>query len=448
MEFGMISQVDLLIRNGMVIPMDGGPKVCPATDVAIVADCIFAIGPHLNVEAKQIIDARGHAVLPGLVDAHMHETLTRGICEDLPLDRWLSEICYPLDRSYTYEIMLASAMMNQAEMIMGGITTFIDIYRYPQACAEIALKSGLRAILAPQIISDPPLVGESVESAEAFVSSWKGRSSRVLPAFGPHAPYSCTPNDLHRIADLAEKYDTPIHSHLGETSWEVGVIRERYGLTPTEYYERQGLLSPRLSVAHGVKLTPPEIKLLADRGVAIVYNPTSNMKMAAGIAPIVEFQQAKLTVALGTDSNLSNNNLDMWEEMRLGAILQKLSTNNAGALPCQTILQMATIEGARALGLADKVGSIEVGKKADIILVDLNHPHLWPIFEGKQNNLVENLVYSANAGDISHTIVDGQVLMSDRILKTLDLSEVLKEVDGAAEKLLAISGLSESNLEK
>lgn len=435
------TQVDLIIRRGTVLPMTAGTGLLPDTDIAVKGGKILAVGPHLDVQAATEIDARGHAVLPGLVDAHMHETLTRGICEDLPLDRWLSEVCFPLDRSYTHEIMLASAMMNQAEMIRGGITTFIDIYRYPAACAEIALQSGLRTILAPQIISDPPLVGETVESAEAFVSSWLGRSPLITPAFGPHAPYSCTPQDLQRIACLAGQYNVPIHTHLAETLWEVSIIKERYGLNPTQYYERQGLLTSRLSVAHGVHLSDAEINLLAERKVVVVHNPTSNMKLSSGISPVMKLRVAGVTVALGTDSNLSNNNLDMWEEMRLCSILQKLHTGDATAITCQQAIEMATFEGARALGMADKIGSLEPGKQADIILVDLEQPHLWPLLEGKRNNILEQLVYSANAGDVSHTIVDGKVLMADRVLKTLDMNEVREQVNTATHTLLAKAGL-------
>lgn len=435
--------VDLLIQGGLVITINQDDQILSDADVAVKDGRIIAIGPNLKIQADQIISAKGKAVLPGLVDAHMHETLPRGFCEDLPLDRWLVEVCFPLDRSYTFDIMHATALMNQAEMILGGITTFIDIYRYPAACAEVVVQSGLRGIFAPQIMSDPPLVGETVDSAENFVSEWcmNKKSDRVITAFGPHAPYSCTPIDLRRIADLAEKYESLIHSHLAETLWEVNVIKERHGCSPAEYYDVNGLLSKRLSVAHGVHLTDKEMGLLNERNVSVVYNPTSNMKLASGIAKVKALKQAGITVALGTDSNLSNNNLDMWEEMRTGAILQKLGNDDATALPCKTILRMATIEGARAFGLEDQIGSLEIGKKADMILIDLNKPHLWPLLDGDLNNIIEHLVYSANAADVSSTIVNGKLLMVDRSLTTLDLPEIKKLVDAAINKLLKTAGL-------
>ncbi len=441
--------VDLLIQNGLVITMDEERRILSSTDIAVLGDRIVTIGPDLSVEARVVINARDHAMLPGLVNAHTHETLTRGLAEDLALDRWLAEICFPLDRAYTPEIMLAAATMNQLEMIRGGTTTFLDIYRHPSACAEVAQISGLRAIFAPQIIIDPPGAGETIDSAEAFVAEWRGRNSRIMVAFGPHAPYSCPSEAYQHIADLAERYDVPLHTHVSETQWEMDTVAQRYGCTPVEHLDRLGVLGSRLSVAHGVHLTPADIELLRAGGVSVVYNPTSNMKLASGVAPVFDLMAAGVRVGLGTDSNLSNNNLDMFEEMCLGAILQKLSCADAAALPCSEVLAMATIDGARALGIDDSIGSLEPGKQADIILVDLNQPHLWPLLEGSHSNIAEQLVYSASAADVTHTIVAGKVLMSNRRVLTLDLDETRRAVNEATHELLSLAGLSEmlGNLE-
>lgn len=436
-----VETLDLLIRRGLVVTGDDQNRILPGADIAVRDGQIVAIGHNLTQPAAAVINASRHAVLPGLVDAHMHETLTRGICEDLPLNRWLEEICFPLDRSYTPEAIRAAALMSQIEMIRGGITTFVDIYRHPAAAAEVAEASGLRAVFVPQIITDPPLVGETIESAEAFVSAWKGRSPLITPGFGPHAPYSCPPEAYRRLAELAESYDVPLHTHLAETRWEVEVVRERYGCSPAEYLDRAGVLSPRLSVAHGVQLTPEEIRLLAGRGVAVVYNPTSNMKLASGAAPVAELLEAGVKVGLGTDSNLSNNNLDMFEEMRLGTLLQKFNRSDATAMPCQTMWQMATRGSAQALGMQQQIGSLEAGKQADIILVDLDQPHLWPLIQGKYSNLIEHLVYSASAADVTHTIVAGKVLMADRQVLTLDIAEVRQAVEEATQHLLQRAGL-------
>lgn len=441
MDTMAVETLDILIRGGLIVTCDEQNNILPGADIAVRGGQIVAIGFSLNQTAELVIDASHHAVLPGLVNAHMHETLTRGICEDLPLDRWLEQICFPLDRSYTQEIMRAAAFLSQLEMIRGGITTFLDIYRYPNAAAEVAERSGLRAVIAPQIITDPPLVGESIESAEEFVSTWKGRSSLITPAFGPHAPYSCPPGVYKHLAELSESYGVPLHTHLAETRWEIEVIRERYGCTPVEYLEQAGALSPLLSVAHGVHLTQADINLLASHGVSVVYNPTSNMKLASGVAPVIELMEAGVKVGLGTDSNLSNNNLDMFEEMRIGALLQKFSRSNATVMPCQTMWLMATRGGAQVLGMEQQIGSLEVGKQADIILVDLEQPHLWPLIRGEHTNLIEHLVYSANSADVTHTIVAGKVLMMERQVLTLDMAEVRMAVKEATEQLLKRAGL-------
>ncbi|HID86713.1 MAG TPA: amidohydrolase [Anaerolineae bacterium] len=433
----MAQRVDLLIRGGLVITMNSRRRVIADGEIAIREGYIVAVGTELDVEASQIINATGCAVLPGLVNAHTHETLTRGLCEDLPLDRWLEEICFPLDRSYTPEVMRAAALLNQLEMIKGGTTTFLDIYRFPAAAAEVAEESGLRAIFAPQIMETPAGVGETIEAAAAFVEAWRDRNPRVHAWFGPHAPYTVSPEGYRRVWDLAEKYDVGVHTHLAETRWEVEQLWEQYGCTPVEHLERLGLLGPRLTVAHGVHLSQRDIELLRDRDVAVVYNPTSNMKLASGVAPVPDLLAAGVRVGLGTDSNLSNNNLDMFEEMRMGALLQKLHRKDAAAMSCGEMLAMATIGGARALSLADEIGSLEVGKKADLIVVNLEQPHLWPLFDDELLNVVEHLVYSANAADVTHTIVDGQVLMADRRVLTLDEAAVYREVQTAARELVA-----------
>lgn len=440
-----MGSVDILIKNGLIFTMDAEQRVIRGGDLAIKGEEIVAIGDDLSHKARTVIDARYRAVLPGLVNAHTHETLTRGIAEDLPLDRWLAEICFPLDSAYTGNVMRGSASMNQMEMIRGGTTTFLDIYRFPGVCAEVAEQSGLRAIFAPQVIVEPQGPGESVKSAEEFVSAWLNRNPRITPAFGPHAPYSCPPDAFMELAALAEEYDVPLHTHLSETQWEVETIKERYAAeTPAEHLKQIGVLSPRLSVAHGVYLTPSDIELLHEHDVAVVYNPSSNMKMASGVAPIPELMKADVRVGLGTDSNLSNNNLDLFEEMRLGAILQKLDKSDAATLPCYEMLKMATIDGARALGMDDIIGSLEVGKQADVILVDLNQAHMWPLLDGKYENTVEQLVYSASAADVTHTIVAGKMLMSDHELRTFDQEEVRMEVIEAANELLSLAGMKDS----
>lgn len=433
--------IDLLITNGFILTLDSRGTVYQRGAVAVDKGCIVALGPEVVQLARRVIDAQGSVVMPGFVNAHTHETLTRGLNEDLPLAGWLDQLCFPIDRAYTPANMRASALMNQLEMIRAGITTFADIYRHPAAAAEVALASGLRAVFTPQIIETTPGAGETLESAQTFVEEWADRCPRIVVGYGPHAPYTCSGSLYVEVTHRAREAGLRVHTHLSETASEVQQFLQREGCTPPRWLDRLGVLGPWLWVAHGVHLGDEDIDLLAERGVAVVYNPTSNMKLASGVAPIPKMLERGVTVALGTDSNLSNNNLDMFEEMRVGATLQKLATGDAGVLPCETMLRMATVWGARALGLEEKIGSLEVGKQADIIIVSINAPHLWPALTGEISNVVEHLVYSANAADVQTTIVAGQILMEDRRVLTLDEEEVRMAVHEAIHDLLKRAGV-------
>ncbi len=436
--------IDLLIQNGLVLTMDEANTVYDPGAVAVAGDRIVAVG-EVSAAAepgRRVIDATHCVVMPGLVDAHMHECLLRGFCEDLPLGRWLDEVCFPKDRAYAPSDMHGAALLNQLEMIRGGITTFIDIFRYPAEAARVAERSGLRAIFSPQIIETVPGAGETIADSEAFVAEWHGRAEgRIQAWFGPHAPYTVSAEGYRRIARLAERYGVGVHTHLAETAWEVESSRAQHGLSPVAYLDSLGVLGPRTLAAHCVWVTEDDIRILAERDVAVAYNPSSNTKLASGVAPVPDLLAAGLRVGLGTDSNLSNNNLDMFEEMRLGATIQKLQRQDAAAMPCHRMLRLATMGGAQALGLADEIGSLEPGKKADIIIVDLMAPHLWPIFRGRRSNVVEQLVYAANAADVRTTIVDGRVLMADRQVQTLDPQEVFAATQDAATNLLRRAGL-------
>ncbi len=427
---------DLVIRHGQVITLDPQGSRYPDADVAVRDGAIVAIAPSVAGLGATEIDARGNAVLPGLIDCHMHETLLRGFCEDLPLMRWLQEVCLPFDRAFQPEHQRAAALMSQLEMIRGGITTFIDIYRYPGEAAAVAEQSGLRAIFSPQIIDNPPGAGETLASNLAFIREWKDRvPNRIFTWFGPHAPYSVAPETYQKIARYADEFDVGIHTHLAETSDEVDSFRSRTGQTPVEYLAGLGVLSRRLVIAHGVHLTDGDIALLARHDVAVAHNPSSNMKLASGVARIPDLIKAGIRVGLGTDSNLSNNNLDMFEEMRLAAMLQKLTRRDATSMPCEQVLRLATSDAAACLGL-DRVGSLQIGHRADIIVVDLHAPHMWPTILEPQSNTVEQIVYSASAGDVLTTIVDGAVLMQARRVLTLDMNAIEPFVQAASRDLL------------
>lgn len=419
---------DLVIRNGWVITMDAKDTRHALADIAVNHGKIAEIESSINGRGKTEIDAKGNVILPGLINAHMHMTLLRGIGDDLPLMRWLYDVMFPKDAEIQAQHIQAAAVMNQAELIRGGVTTFLDIFRFPAESAAVAERSGLRGVFCPQIIDEPPGAGETLESNLAFIEAWHDRvPERLYTWFGPHAPFSNFPETYRKIVEYAEEYDIGYHTHLAETQDEVNIIREKYGKSPVELLDEVEALTPRLSVAHGVHLDKSDIELLAEHGVGVVHNPSSNMKLASGVAPVPDLMAAGVKVGLGTDSNLSNNNLDMFEEMRLAAFLQKLYRNNPAILPCKEVLRMATMGSAACLGMDDIIGSIEVGKRADMIIMDMQQPHLSPLLPEPNTNVIEQLVYSASAADVMTTIVEGQILMFERKLITLDW-EAAKEV--------------------
>lgn len=434
------TRADILIRDGVVLTMDAADTVFEG-DVAIAAGKIAALGPRLDVAAERVIDARGDAVLPGFVNAHTHECMERGVFEDLPFMRWLMDFALPKDRAYEPRHMRAAALLNQLEMIQGGTTTFIDIFRFPSEAAAVAERSGLRAIFSPQLIDSPEGVGESLESSIAFIEQWRDRvPDRIRAWFGPHALYSCEPQTYVRIRELADEYRVGIHTHLAESATETEIIAERTGLTPTAYLDRLIGLGPDVLCAHCIRLTEEDLELLAAHDTAVAHCPTSNMKIANGVAPIPELLAHGVRVGLATDSVMTNNNLDMFEEMRQAGLVQKLRTLDAAAMPCRLLLRLATIGSAHALGLGAQIGSLEVGKQADLIVVGLGGAHAWPTFRENGGNVAEQLVYACNARDVRTTIVAGRILMDERRVLTLDTAEVEEIVDREARDLLAKAG--------
>jgi len=426
------------VRGGVIVTMDDAGTIVEG-DVAIAGGRVVGIGPGLGVDAPRSVDARHAAVLPGLVNAHMHECMERGIFEDLAFSRWLQDYALPKDRAYEPRHQRAAALLNQLEMIRNGTTTFIDIFRYPDEAADVARMSGLRAVFSPQVIDTPAGVGESLETNVGFIERWRHREpERIRTWFGPHALYSCEPATFERMASLALDYGVGIHTHLAESRDELRTIADRTGLSPAEYLDRLIGHVPHTLVAHGVHLSDDDIGLVASRRWAVAHCPTSNMKLGNGAARIPALLDAGITVGLGTDSIMTNNNLDLFEEMRQAALVQKLVLEDATIMPCERVLQMATRGSAAALGWADEIGSIEVGKRADVIVVDLGRPHLWPLLAG---NLVAQLVYSASGADVRSTIVDGRVLMEDGVVLTIDPAEVEELVHREARHLLEKAGI-------
>ncbi len=429
--------VDILIKGGHIITMDSQRHVLDRGSVVIDGGRIVSVGKEVKVRADTVIDARGKAVLPGLINAHTHlsMTLLRGVADDMELDSWLKTKIWPIEKHLRAEDCYVGALLGCLEMIKSGTTCFADQYLHMEDVARAVEKSGIRGVLSYGIIEqgDPKKRKSEIQAGEKLVKNYHGKANgRILTMFGPHASYTCSPECLVQVKELAKKYKVGVHIHIAESKWEVGEIIKKYGKRPVEHLDAIGFLGPEVLAAHCVQLTGQEIRILHDRGVKPVHNPVSNMKIACGVSPVPEMLAAGIPVALGTDGAASNNALDMFSEMKFAALLNKVDKFNPTIMPAQSVLEMATINGARALGLDGSLGSIEVGKKADLILVDLRKPHLTPI-----NNVISHLVYSATGSDVDTVIVDGKVIMQGRRVLKFEEDKVLKEAQKAADDLLA-----------
>lgn len=436
-----MQECDLILAGKCVIAMDDADTRVLGGGVAVAAGAILAVGKlaelRARYHAKEEIIRENAVILPGLINAHMHETLTRGLHEDLPLMEWL-ELAYPIERSYTPDDMTASALMNQLELIRGGVTTFIDIFRFADRTIDVLRQSGLRAIFSPQFFDDTQDRFESIDKTVVLIEKYHGaENGRVSVWFGPHTPYTCGPESFARVAKLAREMGVGVHTHLCETKAELKIMQERYGMDPVELLDRAGVLDVPCVLAHSIHLTDENIALLAQKKdtAGISYNPVSNIKLADGIARVPDMLKEGCTVGLGTDSNLSSNGLDMFAAMRIGSYIQKTANDDATLMPCFEMLKMATRGSAKVLKMNDKIGSLEVGKRADMIAVSFDKPHMWPVYEENPSNLVEQIVYSALPSDVVTTVVDGKVLMDGYQIRTLDEKDAFKLVQKQAAEL-------------
>jgi 5-methylthioadenosine/S-adenosylhomocysteine deaminase len=423
---GGVNDVDLLIVGGAVVTMNSDRGVFENGFVAIKGERVFDVGDAADLKAGGYkaglrVDARGKVVLPGLINAHTHipMTLFRGVADDLDLQDWLTKYIFPAEaKNVTRDFVVAGARLGLAEMIRGGTTTYADMYYFEDAIAEETRKAGLRGTLGETVIDFPAPDNKTWEAAisytDSFVKRWKG-DALITPAIAPHAPYTVSPEHLKEVKAFAERRDAPILTHLAEAPTETKVIAEKYNTRPALYLEDLGLLSRRLLAAHVVQVNDREIEILKEREVGVAHCPQSNMKLSSGAAPIPQMLRSSLRVGLGTDGAASNNDLSMWEEMDTAAKLHKLVTMSPTVVTAQQALEMATIGGARALHMEREIGSIESGKRADLIVVDLSALHLTPMY-----NVISHLAYAVKASDVTDTIVNGRLLMRDRKLLTLN----------------------------
>jgi 5-methylthioadenosine/S-adenosylhomocysteine deaminase len=413
-----IDQGALAIRNGRIV------FVGEDHDIA-------------GFKADREIDARGKVALPGFVNCHTHVpmTLLRGIADDQPLDKWLKKSIWPLEARLKPNDVYAGALLGCLEMIKGGITCFAGMYFFEDAVALAVRESGLRGVLAEGIMEvGGREIGEKMLSKSvAFARRFSGYANgRVTTMLGPHAAFSCSPELLFKVGEEASKLGIGVHIHVAESQGLSKDLEEKHGVSEVGFLDEIGLLNSRVLAAHCINLSDGDMRILSKRGVSVVHVPVSNMKLGSGVARINDLLKFGLDVGLGTDGSASNNVLDMFETLKLAALLQKALSHDQTALPAHETLRMATIDGATALGLERDVGSLEVGKKADVILVDFKKPHLKPL-----HDIFSSLVYSAKASDVDTVIVDGKVLMENGKVKSLDECEVMQKAKQIANELTA-----------
>ena len=418
---------DYLLVNATILTIDEQFTIHHSSGVAVSGDSIAAIGAGaLSFEAAETIDCGGRVVMPGLVNAHTHVpmTLLRGLADDLRLDVWLMGYMMPVEREFVSpDFVRLGTGLGCAEMIRSGVTCFADMYYFEDAVAEATAAAGMRALCAQTVLRfpapDAPSYEDGLARARDFIERWRGHPL-IVPAPAPHAPYTCTPEILRACAELAAEFDVPLHTHLAETAHEVEESRRVNGMPVIPWVKRQGLFGAKVLAAHCVHLDEGEMRALKNVGASVAHNPTSNLKLGSGIAPVARMLELGLAVGIGTDGPASNNDLDMFEEMRLAALLAKGVGVDPTALPACDAVAMATRNGARALHLGHVTGSLEPGKRADLIVVDLSTLHNAPSFERDPSAIYARIVYAAKSTDVTDVMCNGRWLMRERRLLTVD----------------------------
>jgi 5-methylthioadenosine/S-adenosylhomocysteine deaminase len=425
--------VDLIVSGGTVVTMDSVRAIYQDGSVAVRGDSIVAVGPRAEIEARyqsaQVIDARGHLVLPGFINGHTHVpmTLFRGLHDDVTLNDWLYKYIFPAEaKNVNEEFVRWGTRLAAAEQIRAGVTTFADMYYFEDAIAEETEAAGMRGVLGETFIDFPApdnkSEAEMLAYTERFLKRWQG-DPLIHAAPAPHSIYTCSKKTLQDAAALARKYHAPILIHVAEMKKEWEDSEKANGMSPVQYLDKIGVLGPDIVAAHCIFVDEADRKLLAQRGVGCVHNPSSNMMIASGVSPVPEMRAAGVAVGLGTDGPAgSNNDLDLMEEIDLAAKLAKISKMDPLALTAKSVVEMATIDGARALHMEKEIGSLEAGKKADLILISLNEPNAVPMYE-----IYAQIAYSLKGSDVATVIIGGKIVMQDHLLLTVDERKVLEK---------------------
>lgn len=433
---------NIVIKDCLVLPMEGesAGKGYFRGSIGIKGDKIAFVSsdPKIAEEFEnrhasniKVIDGEGRLAMPGLVNIHGHVSMTlmRGYADDIELMDWLNDHVWPFEAKLTGDDIRNGAEIGIAEMLLGGTTTFVDMYWQEIEVAEAVKELGIRAVLSPTFTDDK--FREFKKDFRLVSEKYgKGEEPRISLMIAPHSVYSCSRENLLYAKELAEIHDIPMTIHVSETQDEQDTMRRRICMTPTEYLDELGMLKPSTLVVHGVHLNDKDIEIIKERGCSVAYNPHSNMKISSGVAPIVKMVNKGINVGIATDGASSNNDLDMWEELRTASFLQKSATGNPLVLPAYQVLEMATINGAKALGMEDRIGSLKEGKLADIILIDTEKPHLYP-----QHDMVANLVYCGKSSDVDTVIVGGKIVVESGKLTTADSKEICHRVQKTVEDI-------------
>src|SRR5437868_676992 len=438
--------VDLIIRGGTVVTMDGSHRVIEQGAVAVKNGRIVEVGKTAEIDrkyaAREVVNAAGKVVIPGLINGHTHVpmTLFRGIADDLDLQEWLTKYIFPAEaKNVTEDFVRVGTRLGLAEMIRSGTTTYCDMYYFEDAIADETFKAGMRGVLGETVIdfavADNKTNAEAMAYTEKFVNHWKG-NALIVAAIAPHAPYTVSEDHLKAVRAFSDRTGAPIVTHISETRREVDDSIKKKGASPIDYLNRIGFLNNRVIAAHVVWPSEEELGLLKKLGVGIVHNPQSNMKLASGVAPVPEMLKQDLPVGLGTDGAASNNDLNLWEEMDTAAKLHKVISNDPKVVSAQEAFEMATIRGARSLHLEKEIGSLEKGKRADIAIVDLDDLNQTPYY-----NIYSDLVYSAKASDVRTVIIEGRVVMRDRRLLTLNEETIKADARKYRERIVQSIGI-------
>ncbi len=435
-------QADLMIVGGTVVTMDASHRLIDDGAVAIRGDSILAVGTRSELSARytaqKTLDARGALILPGLINGHAHAAMSlfRGLADDLALDEWLQKHIFPAEaHNVNEEFVACGTRLSVLEMLRGGITTYADMYYFEDVVARVTKEAGMRGILGETIVDFPApdnkTPAEALAYAQDYITKWKN-DPLISPAVAPHAIYTCSEKTLLDSAALARRNQVPILIHISEALFEIEQSRKKQALSPVSYLGKIGFLGPDVVAAHCIWVDAADVALLKHFSVGCIHNPSSNMKLASGVMPVVDFLASGQAVALATDGAASNNSQDIFEEMDTAAKLQKIARMDPRALPAVQVVEMATLGGARALHMDKQIGSLEPGKKADVIFVDTSGPHATPMYD-----VYSQLVYALRGSDVKTVIVGGKLLMENHHMLTLDEEQILREAREYQKKLSA-----------